>query len=537
MAGPHVAGVVGLMRQANPDLDVDTIKQILMETAVDEGTAGEDNIYGYGFVDAYAAVLAAMEGFGSLEGYVRNASYGNVPLPGATVELLSTTFHWTADAAGFYHGSASANNYTARASLAGFADQNVAVTITDGTPTLQDFALTDIAGPTLSNLTPGGSTSNTAGPYPVSVNAQDYSTVASVTLYYRVNMGAWQSTPMTGGPLTFTASMPGSFANSHLDYYVQATDGVSHSSVLPAGAPLAFETLYITEQVYAFDAESGQGSWTLGVAGDAATSGLWVRADPIGTNYNGTPMQPEDDHTAAPGIYCFVTGNGTVGGAVGDQDVDGGCTTLLSPIFDLSTADRAFVRYWRWYGEGGNSTDDAFVVQITSNGSSWVQLESVPNIANSWTLVNEEITGLVPLTSTVQLRFLACDLNTAGLVEAAIDDIALETYDANLTAVPGDATPQWSLSLQQSQPNPFRPGDGPTTLRFSLESQTRARLAVYDIAGRLVRTLTDGAFAPGEHALSWDGKDAHGQQVSSGVYFYRLEAQGQSQSRSLVLVR
>jgi subtilisin family serine protease len=537
MAGPHVAGIVGLMREANPDLDVDTIKQILIETARDEGTAGEDNTYGWGFVDAYAAVLAAMEGFGSLEGYVRNASYGNVPLPGANVALVSTTFDWNTDATGFYHGSASASSYTARASMAGFASQDVAVTVNDGSVTVQNFALTDNAGPTLSNLTPGGSTSNAAGPYPVNVNAQDYSSVAAVTLYYRINMGAWQTVPMMGGPLTFTGNLPGSFANSHLDYYVQATDGVSHSSVLPAGAPLAFETLYITEQVYTFDAESGQGGWALGAAGDAATSGLWVWADPVGTDYGGVAMQPENDHTPTPGVYCFVTGNGAVGGAVGDADVDGGCTTLVSPVFDLSGADRAFVRYWRWYGEGGNSSDDDFVVQISSNGSTWVELERVVNIANSWTLVNEEVTGLVPLTSTVQLRFVACDLNTAGLTEAAIDDVSIEAFAADLTAVPGDLTPQWSLQLLQSQPNPFRPGDGPTTLRFSLETQTRARLAVYDISGRLVRTLADAAYTPGEHALTWDGKDAHGQQVSSGVYFYRLEAQGQSQSRSLVLVR
>ncbi len=537
MAGPHVAGIVGLMREANPDLDVDTIKLILMQTARDEGTAGEDNIYGWGFVDAYAAVLAAMDGFGSLEGYVRNASYGNLPLPGATVTLIGTTFDWSTDATGFYHGSASANTYTARASLAGFADQEVGVIVNDGAPTVQDFALTDIAGPTLSNLTPGGSTSNTAGPYPISVTAQDYSVVASVSLYYRVNAGAWQSMAMSGGPLVYSGNLPGSFANSHLDYYVSATDGVGHSSVLPAGAPLAFETIYITEQVYAFDVEGGQGGWALSAPGDAATAGLWVWADPVGTDYNGTPMQPENDHTTNPGIYCFVTGNGTVGGGVGDADVDGGCTTLVSPVFDLSGADRAFVRYWRWYGEGGNSADDDFVVQVSSNGSTWVELERVVNIANSWALVNEEITGLVPLTSTVQLRFIACDLNTPGITEAAIDDIAIETFAADLTAVPGDGTPQWSLQLLQSQPNPFRPGDGPTTLRFSMETQSRARLSVYDISGRLVRTLADGAYAPGEHALTWDGKDARGQQVSSGVYFYRLEAQGQSQSRSLVLVR
>ncbi|HEX7400764.1 MAG TPA: S8 family serine peptidase [candidate division Zixibacteria bacterium] len=60
MAGPHVAGVVVLMRQANPDLEVDSIKQILINTAIDLGTHGEDNDYGYGIIDAYEAVLASI---------------------------------------------------------------------------------------------------------------------------------------------------------------------------------------------------------------------------------------------------------------------------------------------------------------------------------------------------------------------------------------------------------------------------------------------------------------------------------------------
>ena len=60
MAGPHVAGVVALMRQANPNADVQTIKQALMNTARDEGSAGEDNTYGWGCIDAYEAVLAVM---------------------------------------------------------------------------------------------------------------------------------------------------------------------------------------------------------------------------------------------------------------------------------------------------------------------------------------------------------------------------------------------------------------------------------------------------------------------------------------------
>jgi subtilisin family serine protease len=60
MAGPHVAGVVALMRQANPNADVTTIKNVLMSTTRDLGSAGEDNDYGWGCIDAYAAVLAVM---------------------------------------------------------------------------------------------------------------------------------------------------------------------------------------------------------------------------------------------------------------------------------------------------------------------------------------------------------------------------------------------------------------------------------------------------------------------------------------------
>jgi len=68
MAGPHVAGVVALMRQANPNLDVDTIKEVLLATSRDEGNAGEDNTYGWGFIDAYAAVVAVSQGNGELRG-------------------------------------------------------------------------------------------------------------------------------------------------------------------------------------------------------------------------------------------------------------------------------------------------------------------------------------------------------------------------------------------------------------------------------------------------------------------------------------
>lgn len=62
MASPHVNGVVALMREANPDISVNDIKQIIYETAVDLGPTGKDNDYGYGMIDAFEAVQIALGG-------------------------------------------------------------------------------------------------------------------------------------------------------------------------------------------------------------------------------------------------------------------------------------------------------------------------------------------------------------------------------------------------------------------------------------------------------------------------------------------
>lgn len=76
-----------------------------------------------------------------------------------------------------------------------------------------------------------------------------------------------------------------------------------------------------------------------------------------------------------------------------------------------------------------------------------------------------------------------------------------------------------TLRLAQNAPNPFRRG---TTIRFTVPSKIQAKVAVYDVTGRLVRTLTDGMAEAGENHVVWDAKDTHGSTVSSGVYFCRL---------------
>lgn len=83
-------------------------------------------------------------------------------------------------------------------------------------------------------------------------------------------------------------------------------------------------------------------------------------------------------------------------------------------------------------------------------------------------------------------------------------------------------------------PNPFNPN---TTLFYNLPAGAPVRVVLYDVRGRLVRTLLDAEQAAGDHALPWDGRDASGRTVSGGVYFYAIQAGAESARGRLVMMK
>jgi subtilisin family serine protease len=90
-------------------------------------------------------------------------------------------------------------------------------------------------------------------------------------------------------------------------------------------------------------------------------------------------------------------------------------------------------------------------------------------------------------------------------------------------------------SLGNALPSPF---NRETTIPYQVGTQgTHVRIAVYDAAGRLVRTLVDRWQAPGMYRAAWDGRDGSGKTLSSGVYFYRMTAGSFVDSKKLVLLK
>ena len=272
----------------------------------------------------------------------------------------------------------------------------------------------------------------------------------------------------------------------------------------------------------------------MGDAGDGATSGVWARTVPLGT-----VSQPEADVTSAPGATCFVTGNGTAGGAPGEADVDGGKTTLLSPVFDLSSGGpyaSVTARYRRWYSNQlGSELDDTWRVDASNNGgASWTNVETATLGYNAWVPVSVDLLALLGAPNQVRLRFVAEDGGGGSLVEAGLDDFELAAVPQGAVGVPHPTVAD--IQLGSPAPNPAR---GETSLRLGLPQAAPVSAVVRDLQGRMVRRLLpEGGLLPaGPSIIRWDGRREDAGEAPAGMYFSHVRLAGQRFDRHLVHLR
>lgn len=124
-------------------------------------------------------------------------------------------------------------------------------------------------------------------------------------------------------------------------------------------------------------------------------------------------------------------------------------------------------------------------------------------------------------------------LNSWGIndVSGYVCDLVSTDVAAGPSAVPS------AFALYAARPNPFRASSA-ATIRYAVPGAgARVVLSVYDVSGRHVQTLQDGFQPAGLHRVTWNGEDAAGRRVGSGVYFYRLESDAFRQTRKLTLLK
>ena len=311
----------------------------------------------------------------------------------------------------------------------------------------------------------------------------------------------------------FSYAIPGLPQGSVVEYFLDVTDTFGQiSSVTPVASDRAVNgnlpnyVLVGVEPVLINDLDdySDFGYWDIGLATDNATTGQWEEGTPIGSyadiNDPGTLVAPTEDHTEGMFGFAYVTGlNPPLGEGIGVNDVDGGHTTLRSPIIDLTPYESPVLSYWRWYtnapATGANPASDWWQVEVSNDGgSSWQYLENTSQQDISWRRKAFRVSDVIEPTSDFMIRFIASDSTTVGenldggsLIEAAVDDIVL--YDAADAVDPIDpADVSENVSIQtHAYPNP---AVKIVTLSGWMPAST---LRIVDVQGREVFSArTDG---------------------------------------------
>ncbi len=225
----------------------------------------------------------------------------------------------------------------------------------------------------------------------------------------------------------YDAVFPATPCGMVVNYYVSVESDQSESFSEPADAPTSFFTAISASSsstVFADDFESDMG-WT--VNGDA-TDGQWERGVPAGAGDRGDPVADGDGSGS-----CFLTDN-----VAGNSDVDGGSTTLTSPLMDASvtSSQEAVLSYYRWYNNaaGASPQADIFEIEISNDdGANWVPLDSVgptgSEVFGGWVKKQFLISNVVTPTSNMRVRFTASDVGDGSVVEAAVDGIEIQVVE------------------------------------------------------------------------------------------------------------
>jgi len=340
----------------------------------------------------------------------------------------------------------------------------------------------------------------------------------------------------------FSHLIPGVPAGTVVEYYMDILDvfgGASSSTPTAAHKPvngnLPNYILVGVEPVLVNDLDdySDFGAWDMDLPTDNATTGLWTEAIPVGSMGDvtdpSTLVAPLQDHTEGLYGFAYVTGlNPPLGEGIGSNDVDGGHTTLISPVIDLTPYENPVLSYWRWYtnapASGANPASDWWQVEVTNDGgNTWQYLENTSQQDISWRRKAFRISDVLEPSESFQIRFIASDSTTVGeyldggsLVEAAVDDVVL--YDL----ASGDDVSDLPDMQVEAMPNP-------ASQDVTLSGWTAAStVRVWDVQGREVCALrADGSGRVQLDVSGW----------ASGMYVAKGWNQGLAQTQAKFEVR
>ena len=399
----------------------------------------------------------------------------------------------------------------------------------------------------------------------VTADISDNSTVSSATLFYSVDGGTYTSVAMTASGTSYSGTIPSTGTEgADVDYYIEAIDdGVGQSGVDTSYSPYdpAVENFryptkdgdYSIMDVQYTPWESGDSplyGCTVSLTGivtmdSSSSSGLYAIQD-VEDQWGGIFFESDSAFTLGDSV--------TITGMVEEYDDDWHFKwDNLTKLMDLDSftihsggheVDAISVGPADLNEDEGDEVESYEGVQVelsnvivsAVNSYDWTVQDANGNtclIDDDWADADADnyLTGLSVGDSLETVSgIINFSFGTYKLQIRTMDDFGeMLGNDPDFVGTP------FKYELHQNYPNPFNPE---TRLRFEIGGQEDVTLVIYDVLGRRVRVLLKNtSYRPGMHVVNWNGRNDAGEQVASGVYFYRVLAGDFIAHKKMLLVR
>jgi FlgD Ig-like domain len=314
-----------------------------------------------------------------------------------------------------------------------------------------------------------------------------------------------------------------------------SASAVHLSTTLPASADNTMfsdaDTLSNGAGVFLFIGENGIGnprrSLLRFAIADSLPAGATIDSVRLALHISKAAPHAPGDLFRPSALYALTADWGEGASDAGDPGGSGTAAQIGDATWAYSFFDTA-----TWNTPGGDFAVSASAVQMVgaSGFANWASAQMTADVQGwldfpasnfGWILQGDESQSLS--ARRLDSRESATTANRPALTVY---------YSVTATAVGGPKPP--ALALGANLPNPFNPA---TTIPFVLPFAGRTRVAIYDVRGALVRVLVDREMPAGPNRTVWDGRDARGEPVSSGVYLCRLEHPAGVRTRKLVAVK
>jgi subtilisin family serine protease len=548
---PYAAGVCALIESANPTWTPTQVRNQLVNTCVDvtsvESGAGWDRYAGAGMVNAQNAVGGG--GPPPRTVTVTAPNGGEILTAGTSTNITWTSTGSIANVALAYSTNGGTSWTTITASTPN--DGSQAWTVPSATTTQGRVRVSDAADATVNDQSNANFTIQVAGSYATlpyttgfESGALDGFWTQAVTANGRVRVlstntphsGAWHlvmDDATSGGfsqtearlrlnlsgqtnvSLSFWWKDFGDETHTQDGIYFSSNGGTSYTKVYNL-TPGSFSNNVWRQITIDLDALAAG-------AGLALTSTFVVK------------FQQYDDYPITTDGICFddiavtpVTGGSYI---TAESEANNTSATADGPVGSGIAVTGAI---------SSSSDGDYFFFDVATAGNVNINLAIGSSADLDWFLYNSALTE-VARGYTVSNPEVGNYNAAPGRYYLLVDGYQSATSSYTLTvtgglAKAGDETQQAPLvyALHQNAPNPFNPT---TTIGFDLPRESPVRLVVYDARGRVVANLVDKVLPAGRHALRWNGLDDQGQRLPSGMYLYRIRAEGFEQVRKMLLVK